>query len=47
MADFRKKKNVMVIPLSTKQIAGTPWVEGTCVAAMGKMIVNFSIFFSD
>ena len=37
MADVRKKKNVMVIPLNTNQIAGTPWVEGTCVTAMGKV----------
>ncbi|XP_020618160.1 uncharacterized protein LOC110056061 isoform X2 [Orbicella faveolata] len=35
MADFRKKEKVMVIPLNAKQIAGTPWVEGTCVTAMG------------
>jgi len=35
MADFRFSRNVMVIPLNTNQIAGTPWVEGTCVRAMG------------
>lgn len=41
MADFRKKKNIMVIPLNTKQLEGTPWVEGTCVTAMGKIDLNF------
>ena len=41
MADFRKKNNVMVIPLNTRQIAGTPWVEGTCVTAMGKIKLYF------
>lgn len=35
IADFRNKKDVMVIPLNENQIAGTPWVEGTCVRAMG------------
>ena len=44
MTDFRKKKNVMVIPLDTKQVAGTPWVEGTCVTAMGKMNLNFVLY---
>ena len=37
MADFRNKKNVMLIPLNTDQIAGEPWVEGTCVPTMGKV----------
>ena len=37
MADFRFSRNVMVIPLNTNQIAGTPWVEGTCVRAMGNV----------
>jgi len=36
MADFRKKKDVMVIPLNTDQFAGAPWVEGPCVKAMGR-----------
>ncbi|XP_078352212.1 uncharacterized protein LOC144636884, partial [Oculina patagonica] len=37
MADFRHKKNVMMIPLSMDHIAidGTPWVEGTCIPGMG------------
>lgn len=35
MADFRFNKDVMMIPLNTNQIAGTPWVEGTCIPAMG------------
>ena len=37
MADFRQKKNVLVIPLNMAQITGTPWVEGTRITAMGKV----------
>ena len=47
MADFRKKKNVMAIPLNTDQIAGTPWVEGTCVTAMGKVYFFSKLTLSD
>ncbi|RMX40889.1 hypothetical protein pdam_00012024 [Pocillopora damicornis] len=35
MADFRLKKDVMVVPLDANQISGTPWVEGTCIPGMG------------
>lgn len=35
MADFRLKKDVMVVPLDANQISGTPWVEGTCILGMG------------
>ena len=35
MSDFRLNKKVMKLPLKEKKIVGTPWVEGTCVPAMG------------
>lgn len=35
MADFRFRKRVMVIPLNKDQMTDTPWVEGTCIKAMG------------
>ena len=35
MADFRLKKDVMVVPFDANQISGTPWVEGTCIPGMG------------
>lgn len=38
MSDFWKEKNFMVIPLNTNQIAGTLWVKGPCITAMGKVL---------
>ena len=35
MSDFRLNKKVMKLPLKEKKIVDTPWVEGTCVPAMG------------
>ncbi|KAM7446465.1 hypothetical protein ABFA07_005127 [Porites harrisoni] len=35
MSDFRLTKKVMKLPLKEKKIVDTPWVEGTCVPAMG------------
>ena len=37
MSDFRLTKKVMKLPLKEKKIVGTPWVEGTCVPAMGNV----------
>ncbi len=48
MADFRHKKSVMMIPLNMDHIAidGTPWVEGTCIPGMGKVLAECLIFWS-
>ncbi|KAK2567671.1 hypothetical protein P5673_008527 [Acropora cervicornis] len=35
MADFRFSKKVMVSPLNRNQLTDTPWIEGTCIRAMG------------
>ena len=39
MADFRFSKRVMVIPLNKDQMTDTPWVEGTCIKAMGTSLL--------
>lgn len=40
MSDFRLNKKIMKLPLNEKKIMGTPWVEGTCVPAMGNVCDN-------
>lgn len=35
MADFRFSEKVMVSPLNRNQLTDTPWIEGTCIRAMG------------
>ena len=40
MSDFRLNKKVMKLPLKEKKIVDTPWVEGTCVPAMGNSFVD-------
>ncbi|CAH3188412.1 unnamed protein product [Porites evermanni] len=46
MSDFRLNKKVMKLPLKEKKIVDTPWVEGTCVPAMGNSFeINIKFFF--
>lgn len=49
MADFRFSKRFTVIPLNRNQLTDTPWVEGTCIQAMGWVLRQYclnEIFFS-
>lgn len=49
MADFRFSKKVMVTPLNRNQLTDTPWIEGTCIRAMGRVLRQYCLiefFFS-